>query len=58
VKGSLFERLADPMRILVTPDVAERLRRDFVLRSLGETEIEGFGMQERFFLEDEARDGS
>jgi adenylate cyclase len=56
--ASRLETLADPMQILVTPEVAERLRGDFVLRSLGEAEIKGFGVQERFSLEDETRDGS
>jgi adenylate cyclase len=55
--ASRLETLAEPMQILVTPEVAERLGGDFVLRSLGEIEIKGFGLQERFALEDEAREG-
>jgi adenylate cyclase len=55
--ASRLEALAEPMQILVTPEVAERLRGDFVLRSLGEIEIKGFGIQERFSLEDESREG-
>jgi len=56
--ASRLETLAEPMQILVTPEVARRLRSDFVLRSLGEIDIKGFGVQERFSLEDEVREGS
>jgi class 3 adenylate cyclase len=52
-----LEALAEPMQILVTPEVAERIQDGFVLRSLGEVDIKGFGVQEVLALEDEAREG-
>jgi adenylate cyclase len=55
--ASRLEQLCEPMQILVGRDSYERIREDFVLRSLGEIEIKGFGVQEIFALEDEARKG-
>jgi len=52
-----LESLADPMQILVTREVAERIQDEFVLSTLGEMEIKGFGRQELFVLEDETREG-
>ncbi len=52
-----LEALAEPMQILVTPEVADRIQDDFVLRPLGPMEIKGFDRQELFALEDEAREG-
>jgi len=52
-----LESLADPMQILVTPDVARRIDNDFVLRPLGPVEIKGFDRMELFSLEDEVREG-
>jgi adenylate cyclase len=52
-----LESLCDPMQILVSAELAGRIRDDFVLRSLGEVEIKGFGAREVFALEDEARKG-
>ena len=45
-----LENLADPMQILVTSEVADRVQDDFILSSLGEVEIKGFGKQEVFVL--------
>jgi adenylate cyclase len=52
-----LEQLCEPMQILVGPDTYERIRDDFVLRSIGAVEIKGFGVQEIYSLEDEARKG-
>jgi class 3 adenylate cyclase len=52
-----LESLADPMQILITSEVAKRLLDDFVLTSLGDVDIKGFGRQEVFALEDESREG-
>ncbi len=52
-----LESLADPMQILITSEVAHRVLDDFVLTSLGDVDIKGFGRQEVFVLEDESRDG-
>lgn len=52
-----LEALADPMQILVTAEVAERIQDDFILTSLGEIDIKGFDRQEVFALEDETREG-
>jgi adenylate cyclase len=53
--ASRLEQQASPMQILVARDSWERLRDDFVLRSVGSVELKGFGSQEVFALEDEAR---
>lgn len=50
-----LEHMAEPMQILVTAELEERLRDDFVLRRVGEFDIKGFGRQPVFALEDEAR---
>jgi len=55
--ASRLETLAEPGQILVTPEVATRIQDDFILRSLGENELKGFGAVEVFALEDEAREG-
>jgi adenylate cyclase len=55
--ASRLETLAEPGQILVTPEVATRIQDDFILRSLGENELKGFGTVEVFALEDEAREG-
>jgi adenylate cyclase len=52
-----LEQLSEPMQILVSAELRERIQDDFVLRSIGEVEIKGFGRQEVFALEDEARKG-
>jgi adenylate cyclase len=52
-----LESLAEPMQILVTGEMANQLRGDFVVRSVGDREVRGFGTQELFSLEDEAREG-
>jgi adenylate cyclase len=52
-----LEALCDPMQILITADQADRIRDDFVVRSLGRVEIKGFGDQEIYALEDLARPG-
>jgi class 3 adenylate cyclase len=52
-----LESLADPMQILVTPEIAHKIQDDFILSSLGEVDIKGFGKQEVFVLEDESREG-
>jgi len=52
-----LEALADPFQILVSPEVARALQDEFVLRSLGEMPVKGFGIQEVFALEDELRQG-
>lgn len=55
--ASRLEALAEPMQVLVTAGVANRIQDEFVLRSLGEVEIKGFEAQEIFSLEAETRDG-
>jgi adenylate cyclase len=55
--ASRLEQLCEPMQILVGTEIYERIRDDFVLRSLGEVEVKGFGVREIFSLEDEARKG-
>jgi class 3 adenylate cyclase len=52
-----LETLADPMQILVTSEVARGVQDDFVLTSMGEVEIKGFGKEEVFILEEESREG-
>jgi adenylate cyclase len=52
-----LEHLCEPMQILVCGDTCERIRDEFVVRSLGEIEIKGMGVREIFALEDEARPG-
>jgi adenylate cyclase len=52
-----LESEAEPMQILVCGATRERLRDDFVLRSVGEAELKGFGVRELFSLEDVARPG-
>lgn len=51
--SSRLEGLCEPMQILGCPRTAERLEKDFVLRSLGPTEIRGFGVQEILEVEAE-----
>jgi adenylate cyclase len=55
--ASRLEQLSDPMQILVSAEMYERIRDDFVLRSIGEVEIKGFGVQRVYALEDEVRKG-
>jgi adenylate cyclase len=50
-----LQALAAPMQILATAELATRIRDDFVLRPVGPTDIKGFGVQEVWRLEDEAR---
>jgi adenylate cyclase len=52
-----LEAQCEPMQILANAELAMRLRDDFVLRSLGAVELKGFGAQEVFALEGEARKG-
>jgi adenylate cyclase len=52
-----LEALCDPMQIMVSAELAGRIRDDFVLRSVGEVEVKGFGVQEVLALEGEARKG-
>jgi adenylate cyclase len=52
-----LEAICEPMQILVSADLAARVRDDFVLRPLGPHEIRGFGVQDVFALEGEARKG-
>lgn len=52
-----LEAMAEPMQILVAEELAERIRSDFVLRSLGAFEVKGFGRQQVYTLEAEARKG-
>jgi adenylate cyclase len=52
-----LEGLCDPMQILVSAELTERIHDDFVLRSVGTVDIKGFGLQEVFALEGEARKG-
>jgi adenylate cyclase len=53
--ASRLEQQASPMQILVGRESWERLRDDFVLRSVREVELKGLGRHEVFALEDEAR---
>jgi adenylate cyclase len=55
--ASRLEAHAEPGQILVTSEFAERIQDDFVLRSLGDDDLKGFGTVEVFALEDEAREG-
>jgi adenylate cyclase len=52
-----LESLSESMQILISADMAERIRDDFVIRPLGTVEVRGFGPQEIFVLEDTARKG-
>jgi adenylate cyclase len=52
-----LEALSEPMQVLISSDIASRLDGEFVVRSLGSMDIKGFGTQEVFALEDEARTG-
>lgn len=52
-----LEAAAEPMQVLVTDEIASRIRDDFVLRSVGVLELKGFGAQRVWSLEDEARKG-
>lgn len=52
-----LEQLSEPMQILVSSELRERIQDHFVLRSIGEVDIKGFGVQEVFSLEDEVRKG-
>jgi adenylate cyclase len=52
-----LESLCEPMQILVSAELAARIRDDFVLRPLGPHDIKGFGVQDVFALEAEARKG-
>jgi adenylate cyclase len=52
-----LEALCEPMQILVTAELAGRIRDEFVVRSVGRAELKGFGLQEVFALEAEARTG-
>jgi adenylate cyclase len=52
-----LEALCEPMQILVSAELAARIGDDFVLRPLGPHEIKGFGVQDVFALEGEARKG-
>jgi adenylate cyclase len=52
-----LEHMAEPMQILVSAEMHERIQDDFVLRSVGMKEIKGFGRQTVWSLEDEARKG-
>ena len=55
--ASRLEAFAEPGQILVSAEMAQSLQDDFVLRSLGENQLKGFGTVEIFALEDEAREG-
>jgi adenylate cyclase len=55
--ASRLEALCDPMQILMASGMAEQLQDDFVLVSLGQHEIKGFGRQQVYQLVDEARAG-
>jgi class 3 adenylate cyclase len=55
--ASRMEAQAEPGQILLTSSMAERIRDDFVLRSLGDHSVKGFGTVEVVSLEDEAREG-
>jgi len=55
--ASRLEAFAEPGQILMTSELAMRVQDDFVMRSLGENELKGFGSVEVFSLEDEAREG-
>lgn len=52
-----LEAMAEPMQIRVNGDLALRLSEDFVVRPLGSVDVKGFGAQEVFSLEGEARKG-
>jgi adenylate cyclase len=52
-----LEHLAEPGQILVSSEMAARLKETFVLRPMGRQEIRGFGCREIHLLEDEARAG-
>jgi adenylate cyclase len=52
-----LEAVAEPMQILMPAAMAARLRDDFVLSHAGTFELKGFGPQEVWSLEDEARKG-
>jgi adenylate cyclase len=52
-----LEQRADPMQILISSSTHERIRDEFVLQSVGAVEVKGFGIQELYSLEDEARSG-
>jgi class 3 adenylate cyclase len=53
-----LESLAEPMQILITAETVAKVQDDFVLTSLGELDIKGFGLQEVFVLEEETREGT
>jgi len=55
--ASRLETAADPGQILLTSAMAERIRDDFILRSVGDHELKGFGTVSLYALEDEAREG-
>jgi class 3 adenylate cyclase len=55
--ASRLEAFAEPGQILVSSEMAQRIQDDFVLRSLGENQLKGFGTVDIFALEDEAREG-
>jgi adenylate cyclase len=55
--ASRLETFAEPGQILVSAEMAQSIQDDFVLRSLGENQLKGFGTVEIFALEDEAREG-
>jgi class 3 adenylate cyclase len=55
--ASRLETLAEAGQILVPAEMADQLRNDFVLRSLGPQELKGFGTVEVFSVEDEVREG-
>jgi adenylate cyclase len=52
-----LEHVAEAGMILLGPETSDRIRDDFVLTSIGEVEIKGFGVQSLYALEDEARKG-
>ena len=52
-----LESMAEPMQILASQELADRIRSDFVVRPVGTFEIKGFGRQQVFSLEAEARKG-
>jgi len=55
--ASRLEAFAEAGQILVSAEMARRIQDDFVMRSLGEHPLKGFGTEEIFALEDEAREG-
>ncbi|CAN5708173.1 hypothetical protein BH23GEM9_BH23GEM9_17380 [soil metagenome] len=52
-----LEALCEPMQILVPAEFATRIQDEFVLRPVGPVAVKGFGVQQLFALEDEARRG-